>query len=141
MEKSFVLQQNQSARNVVNWDISLNIAIQTNTEKKSKFKFKKHVNNLDCKYNNVELQTDDSDDFFIGELLNDNCSQDDWTTVLNLYGNATRIKMDTGAQCNALTEDVYHALKRASPHAHIELQKCSANLISFTGEVSKPKGN
>ena len=87
----------------------------------------------------VQEDSDYSDDFFIGEILNnDNCTSKDWTEVINVENNLIRFKLDTGAQCNAINEKVYEVMKQSMPT--LVLQECSSNLISFTGEQVKPKG-
>ena len=100
-------------------------------------KNKKQINNLGLQ---AQEESENSDaDFFIGRVLNEqNCTSKDWTHVLNIEDNPVQFKLDTGAQCNVLSQEAYDAIKTSAPH--LALQENSSNLISFTGEQIKPKG-
>ena len=105
--------------------------------------FSKRSDNASGQVNDINLQNvqcDDTDDFFIGGItINDNnCSSQDWTEVFNVLGSDIRFKLDTGAQCNVVSEEAFEILKQRNPN--IKLCEVQTSLLSFTGERTKPRG-
>ena len=53
-------------------------------------------------------RVDEIDDFFIGTV--ENSSDDDWTENIMINNKSIEVKLDTGAQCNVMSRNVYNSI-------------------------------
>lgn len=72
--------------------------------------------------------SDTSDDFFIGMVQWATTKSPDWKVTIIVNHQKTCFKIDTGAQCNAISRQKYHQLS-SKP-----LQKSHVRLVAFGGQ-------
>ncbi|PIK38685.1 hypothetical protein BSL78_24481 [Apostichopus japonicus] len=95
----------------------------------------KHVNSLDQDH-------DSEDELFVGELNSETTKQNrvedksDWKVCLKVNGQPVKLKIDTGAEANVISYQLYRNLRRNKAR----LKPTNTKLTTYSGEPLPVKG-
>ena len=75
------------------------------------------------------------DYFFVGTLTNENCNSAHWKETLNVEGQPISFKLDTGAETDILSTEVFRSINSGK-----KLQDTKVKLRSYSGDIIIPQG-
>ena len=75
------------------------------------------------------------DYFFVGTLTNENCNSAHWKETLNVEGQSISFKLDTGAETDILSTEVFRSINSGK-----KLQDTKLELRSYSGDIIIPQG-
>ena len=85
-----------------------------------------------------EVQYDEpveEDYFFVGTLTNENSNSSYWKETLNVEGHPISFKLDTGAETDILSTELFRSLNSSK-----KLQDTKVKLRSYSGNIIIPQG-
>ena len=77
----------------------------------------------------------EEDYFFVGTLRNENSNSAYWKETLNVEGHPVSFKLDTGAETDILSTELFKSLNLGK-----KLQDTKVKLWSYSGDIILPQG-
>ena len=77
----------------------------------------------------------EEDYFFVGTLTNENSNSSYWKETLNVEGHPISFKLDTGAETDILSTELFRSLNSGK-----KLQDTEVKLRSYSGNIIIPQG-
>ena len=91
--------------------------------------------------NSIDVSEDDNqeirgfDDFFIGAISKEGQDNELWEVKMKINDKVIRFKLDTGAQANVISNDLFQKVRRNE-----NMRSTNARLETYSGEKIKPLG-